>query len=571
MDRVVLDGRDNWLVHDIDLVTPDRAEEDLKKFVEKHPQAKRVPELPSGEAPAEKMDIETILEKVRQAQRPSENMRIEWVRERASAYGVRLGSGAPADSQDESRQSWSATVSGIRSRIVWRQEAFNKPTSREPDGIRVRTSVFNGTRRLVLETTTYQRRPGYLRKKGIIWLNDNNRRQIRQWLFTGDRPPIWDKEGLKDYQLALRKGSRSGILILDANSPTRKRLYRLTIDTDRGYNVLKKEHIRPDGSKDLEYNFEVKQWANSRWFVSGREKVRFNRDGKPRHIEEKFEVTSVQFNVPEPPDETFKLSFPEGAMVADLSFNYKSHTKFLVGCLSEAKHTQEDSTVTAILNQPPGSDVSKGPDEVFGPVRERIINRTDHRKDCFIDFGTGRLMSVPESFHLETKEEKWLEEKSVDARVETDDGLCGLWTFNTVVIPVSSERWDSITPAACDAVFERVERIYPPIMSAEGRLPATFLFQTWDNKGILQILEVLKDREPRSIKVRYKMIQEQPAEKADAEAEGASGEAAEGAGSKTERRHYVRLVVDDDDGRISFQGQHMEDINELPFMLSQLP
>jgi hypothetical protein len=45
-------------------------------------------------------------------------------------------------------------------------------------------------------------------------------------------------------------------------------------------------------------------------------------------------------------------------------------------------------------------------------------------------------------------------------------------------------------------------------MSAEGKLPATFLFQTWDGRGILQIMEVRKDTEPCSIKVRYKMINE---------------------------------------------------------------
>ncbi|MHC4334421.1 MAG: DUF4943 family protein, partial [Planctomycetota bacterium] len=44
LDRVVVDGRDNWWVHDIDMVTPDRAERDLKRFLEKYPQAKRVVE-----------------------------------------------------------------------------------------------------------------------------------------------------------------------------------------------------------------------------------------------------------------------------------------------------------------------------------------------------------------------------------------------------------------------------------------------------------------------------------------------------------------------------------------------
>jgi HEAT repeat protein/beta-lactamase regulating signal transducer with metallopeptidase domain len=40
--RVVLDGRDNWWVDDIDMETPDGAEAELKQFLEKHPEAKKV-------------------------------------------------------------------------------------------------------------------------------------------------------------------------------------------------------------------------------------------------------------------------------------------------------------------------------------------------------------------------------------------------------------------------------------------------------------------------------------------------------------------------------------------------
>ncbi len=43
LDRVPQDGRDNWLVHDIDMETPDGAEEELKRFLEKHPKAQKVP------------------------------------------------------------------------------------------------------------------------------------------------------------------------------------------------------------------------------------------------------------------------------------------------------------------------------------------------------------------------------------------------------------------------------------------------------------------------------------------------------------------------------------------------
>ncbi len=43
LDRIVLNGRDNWWVHDIDMETPDRAEVELKQFLKEHPEAKKVP------------------------------------------------------------------------------------------------------------------------------------------------------------------------------------------------------------------------------------------------------------------------------------------------------------------------------------------------------------------------------------------------------------------------------------------------------------------------------------------------------------------------------------------------
>ncbi|MHC4889853.1 MAG: M56 family metallopeptidase [Planctomycetota bacterium] len=53
LDRVVLDGRDNWLVHDIDMETPDGAEVELKQFLEKHPKAQKVPYENKPDVPVE--------------------------------------------------------------------------------------------------------------------------------------------------------------------------------------------------------------------------------------------------------------------------------------------------------------------------------------------------------------------------------------------------------------------------------------------------------------------------------------------------------------------------------------
>jgi hypothetical protein len=313
---------------------------------------------------------------------------------------------------------------------------------------------------------------------------------------------------LKEYELTLTQAEKPGRFVLDASAP-KAGPYRLTVDADRGHNVIKQERLRSDGSKDYEYNFKLKRYRDGIWFISEWERVRFGRkEGAKPRVDEKVTILNVEFDIPPVDEGMFRLRFPKGATVADLSFNYNRHTDFLVGCLSEAKHTQEDSAVTAILAGEAGKQKTSGEDEVFGAAKECVISSIGHRRDSFIDFDTGRLMSVPESFHSNSKPEKWLEENSVDARVETDDGLCGLWTFNTVVIPVSNDRWESIRPVACNRVFDKVKGIYPPIMSAEGKLPATFLFQTWDNRGILQIQEVQKKKEPRFIRVRYKIIKD---------------------------------------------------------------
>jgi hypothetical protein len=56
LDRKPQDGRDNWRVHDIDMETPDSAEVELKRFLEEHPKARKVPY-------EKKTDVELEVEK----------------------------------------------------------------------------------------------------------------------------------------------------------------------------------------------------------------------------------------------------------------------------------------------------------------------------------------------------------------------------------------------------------------------------------------------------------------------------------------------------------------------------
>ena len=450
-----------------------------------------------------KMDVKELLAKVRKAQMPSENMRIEWIQERAKLSGVRRGRGPSSKVLPELSRKWSAVICGIRSRIERREEYFDKPELKEANRVKDVAQVFDGTKQLQLDSRTKgYKRP---RKNGHIRLTEINYYLLRRELFNAHRLPIYDQKRLKDYKLTLAESNTPGVYILDVSK--NGGLHRLTIDGNQGYNVVRIERFRADGSTDYEDNFKVKLHPGGTWFISERERIRHGRKANPRpRVEMNIKITRVQFDIPVPDDKTFKLSFPEGATLMD----WRGQQPFEVGCLKLASHTKEKAAVTAILAGAGEEVKTSGRKEAFGPVSEQKILSIEQRKECFIDFESGRVLSIPTDFHLQKKEgqKQWFEANGIDGRVETDKNLCGLWACNTVVIPISNKRWDTITAEACHKVFGEAKGIYPPVMSAEGKLPATFLFQTWDSRGILQVLEARRDGKSRYIKVRYKMIEE---------------------------------------------------------------
>ncbi|MHC5062281.1 MAG: M56 family metallopeptidase, partial [Planctomycetota bacterium] len=67
LDRVSQDGRDNWWVHDIDMETPDGAEGELKRFLEKHPEAEKIL--------SDKADVQVEDEPVPQTRKEPSNRR----------------------------------------------------------------------------------------------------------------------------------------------------------------------------------------------------------------------------------------------------------------------------------------------------------------------------------------------------------------------------------------------------------------------------------------------------------------------------------------------------------------
>ncbi|MHC4645323.1 MAG: hypothetical protein ACYTBJ_07465 [Planctomycetota bacterium] len=478
--------------------------------------------------PKPETELDTILAKVRKAQRPAENMRIEWVCEKGAGGAFFAGRAPPPEKRPRlTKYKGSAILSGSRSRVEERQETYYGKDINEPGSILDHTYVFDGTeqRQLRKRTQGFQKQSS----SGLIRFIDYNTHFLRQRLF-GSQPLQLHKQELKDYgfKLSLADSNAAGTFIIKVVEPKGHSYHLLTVDSNKGYNIIKHESFgSSDGRKFLEDNLKLEEHPGIGWFISERERLRFRRNQAEPAFDEKLAVTSVVFDMPLPADDTFRLLLAQGMRVYDSSF-YERQDSFPAGCLSEAKHTQEDSVVTAILDGQADKEESR--DEAFGPLAEKMINTIQQRKDCLIDFDTNAIFSLPGDFHLRRDEmqKKWLEDNSIDTRVETDDGLCGLWTFNTVVIPVSNERWDTITPAACHRVLKEAKGVYPPIMSAEGKLPATFLFQTWDNRGILQILAVEKEKEPQCIRVRYKLIGQRRQGKSEAEsANKASGDSQE--------------------------------------------
>ncbi|NVM56523.1 MAG: hypothetical protein HWN51_00165, partial [Desulfobacterales bacterium] len=406
--------------------------------------------LPSvwGQTKSE-MDLETLLAKVRKALTPAKNMRIKWIKEGfhpgITAEGVypRKGRRKRPDGVIEEyncREQYNCLITEAGSRLEKRYESAGR------DGksmfIYRETFVHDGT-----ETRSLMRRvkgPPYPNTGRIIGISSAKIPSRFKHAFGNNWVWSWvwhETAGLKAYK-RLKVRQNRGIFVVEATGEPGGWTKLITIDGNRGYHIIKEESFREDGSKSLVYNCKLKKYPNGTWFIKEREKIRFWTRSGPGRVEEKMTVTRMQFYVPVPTEDTFKLRFPEGTQVTDGTFNYSSASRgdFLVGCLSEPKHTQEDPAVTAILDQYTGKEKTADLNEVFEPARELCVNSVYERKECFIDFDTGRLMSIPVDYNTKGSIDprKWFEQNGIDGRVEIEPGLTGLWTFNTVVVPVRS-------------------------------------------------------------------------------------------------------------------------------------
>ncbi|MHC4259436.1 MAG: hypothetical protein ACYSTF_03345, partial [Planctomycetota bacterium] len=261
------------------------------------------------------IDVETLLAKVRQAQRPARNMRIELESEHGGG-GMWAVPTNPEEQVSLTRYKCSAVLSGVRTRYEQRQETYHSKDIDEPSLVEETTYVFDGAKGKGTRIGKLTKGFHGGSRAYLVWLHDTGAVVLRQELFGGDDPPIHSQGGLKEWGLTVSESNVPGVLILDARKVNRCGM-RLTVNRNQGYNIVKKEWLWKDGSTLLEDNFKVKQHTNGVWFVSERERIRYSHEDKTfRDVEARMKVTGVEFDMEEPEEETFKLEFPPGTIVA---------------------------------------------------------------------------------------------------------------------------------------------------------------------------------------------------------------------------------------------------------------
>ncbi len=141
----------------------------------------------------------------------------------------------------------------------------------------------------------------------------------------------------------------------------------------------------------------------------------------------------------------------------------------------------------------------------------------DGVKNC-INLQTGQLLAPPADKHGwqdENALDDWFARNGVDAVAATGEEIpgtertrrikWGLTNQRMKAIPVGSERWDKAVPddlAVIDPFYN------PRLLEGRDGEPATFFILTRNGtRGVLQIVQI--NEQPASVRIRYKLLQEQ--------------------------------------------------------------
>jgi|GEM_PF-3476857 len=164
---------------------------------------------------------------------------------------------------------------------------------------------------------------------------------------------------------------------------------------------------------------------------------------------------------------------------------------------------------------PPVQPRAEGQQPGFSPVIEITVNDVvSVRKNSLVDFDTGKLFSLPENFfendETQTTVEKikeWFIKNGIDVSGATQDTVQGLSCEGMIIAPMNNYYWDSVQAQflATFDLWELGKPGSPAYMTAQGRLPVTYIFKTREGGiGILQIIGF--NDEPKGVNIRYKML-----------------------------------------------------------------
>jgi hypothetical protein len=258
-----------------------------------------------GENRIEKLDIETLLSKVRKALQPTDNMRVSWQYETVEPFGV-----GTTECPHTVRE-YIATISGFKSRLEYLQKTYTSKASEDPYDIRRKTYVFDGKQCRNLE----ERIKG-VKTTPLGWEKPENVTVVLlyQELFACILP-LHNKDELNEYKLSIVDSSSPGIYVIKVLGPEDEIPYQITIDGSRGFNIINTQWFGPKNTKTLEDTTDLRQYDDGIWYPAERRRIRYYPNGthKLEHIQ-KFSKLELDGKVPE---ETFKLEFPPGTKVWD--------------------------------------------------------------------------------------------------------------------------------------------------------------------------------------------------------------------------------------------------------------
>jgi|GEM_PF-2176351 len=173
---------------------------------------------------------------------------------------------------------------------------------------------------------------------------------------------------------------------------------------------------------------------------------------------------------------------------------------------------------------------------ILGPAIERTVNdlETTH-ENCALSFDSGKLLSVPSHFTLDTFTRPatetavaWARDNQVDAvafitTVSNKVVKCGLYGPGLVIIRANNKQWDpdSVSPRELKEAFDQAMKEWgfiPQIaeLSCDADFPTSFMIldTRTHRRGVLQITGVADN--PRGVKIRYRLVEGAPVKKGHA-------------------------------------------------------